>query len=157
MVFGAISLFIVLLSLTGCLWKFSSENINEKKYNVDLSQSVYQYEKFNLVDIPQLGFVLLPFYDSVVCYKKSDLLYLVDAIYSGTLAESKELCQTIKELYSASGWALEEECFTSDYINLFFTKVDRHITIFIQEKSICKKKKKNTCKLFVHQSMIIYK
>lgn len=156
MVFVTVSLFIVLLSLTGCFWKFSSEDRDEK-HNVDLSQSVYQYEKFDLVDIPQLGFVLLPFYDSVVCYKKSDFLYLVDAIYAGKLVESKELCKTIKELYADSGWALEEECFTSDYVNLFFTKVDRHITVFIQDKSDFNDKNKNKCKLFVHQSMIIYK
>lgn len=156
MVFIPVLLFLVVLSLTGCLWKYSNENKDEKP-TVNLSRSEYQYEEFDQVEIPYLGFVLLPFYDSVICYKKSDLLYVIDAIYSGKLTESEELCQTIKELYSNSGWVLAEECFTGEYINFFFTKVDRHLTIFIQEKKIVNDIDKNKGKLFIHQSMIIYK
>lgn len=155
---NTVFLFINLLLLSGCFW--GKKNINDNQNTTSdifiLPDPQYPYEKISQEYITNLGFIVLPFYQSIICYKKSNILYIVDTIYHGNFENFQASYQTLKDLYCASGWTLEEECITDQYIHLFFTQVNKNITIFIQEKKSQNQNNHNEeyDTIFLHQTMI---
>jgi hypothetical protein len=140
----------------GCDWNiFLNKNAIEIKQDSTgediffLPQPLYDYKKISQDEVSSLGFIILPFHEAISCYKKSDLLFVTDTLYAYPQKNILHSLQTLKDLYSEAGWALEEECHTNQYYNLFFTQADKDCIIFIQQTI--------DEKIFIHQSIIVHK
>jgi hypothetical protein len=147
---------VVILFLSGCFLKKKELKQDLIEHDNNFLTILANVELISQEEAKLLGFIFLPFSIQEFRGKKSDNFYVVDGFYGGEITNFIASYQLLKTLYVQDGWALVEEIETNMYMNAFFKKQDREITLFIQEKETYntgqKKYEKN---ILLHQSLLL--